>query len=132
MTASETGWTFLSNADGPKCQGDFGDGMKDFQAGYSVADGHDALDRALADLCAGDVESALRKLHEALDQIKQRASHGEWRHFVTGCRSHAICDVLHQDPISRDGFLKPRGYPGDAELIDMLYTWTPILNQRSA
>src|SRR5262249_41070129 len=36
-------------------------------------------------------------------------------------QSHPLKAVIHQDPITRRAFEKPRGYAGDAELIDLIY-----------
>lgn len=34
---------------------------------------------------------------------------------------HPICQFLHQDPFTRHSFNRPRGYAGDATLIDFMY-----------
>ena len=46
----------------------------------------------------------------------------EWRHFVTQeALSHSIKEFVHLCPFTRHSFTKPRGYAGDAELIDYIY-----------
>jgi len=36
-------------------------------------------------------------------------------------RQHTICDLLHEDPFTYRAFSKPRGYAGDAVLMDYIY-----------
>jgi extracellular factor (EF) 3-hydroxypalmitic acid methyl ester biosynthesis protein len=38
---------------------------------------------------------------------------------------HRIRAMLHEDPLTRRAFQKPRGYPGDAELLDLIYRVRP-------
>jgi SAM-dependent methyltransferase len=46
----------------------------------------------------------------------------EWRKFATGqFREHPVFRVLCEDPSSGYAFRKPRGYAGDAVLLDLLY-----------
>ncbi|HTX35191.1 MAG TPA: class I SAM-dependent methyltransferase [Bryobacteraceae bacterium] len=46
----------------------------------------------------------------------------EWREFATGAfRRHSIVPLLLQEPSSRYGLRKPRGYAGDAVLMDFGY-----------
>jgi extracellular factor (EF) 3-hydroxypalmitic acid methyl ester biosynthesis protein len=44
-----------------------------------------------------------------------------WEDFSTQSRSRGLLDIIHLDPISRHAFVKPRGFPGDAGLLDYLY-----------
>jgi len=37
------------------------------------------------------------------------------------CLSHPLRQVIHQDPYTRHSFYRPRGYAGDAALIDFIY-----------
>ncbi|MGH7615227.1 MAG: hypothetical protein ACREMW_14455 [Gemmatimonadales bacterium] len=49
-----------------------------------------------------------------------------WKQFsqVT-CRAHPLRRLLHLAPLTRRAFEKPRGYPGDAETLDLVYGATP-------
>ena len=38
---------------------------------------------------------------------------------------HRIRSMLHEEPLTRHAFEKPRGYPGDAELLDLMYRRQP-------
>ena len=37
------------------------------------------------------------------------------------CLDHPLCDLLHQDPFTYRAFSKPRGYAGDAVMMDYIY-----------
>jgi SAM-dependent methyltransferase len=50
------------------------------------------------------------------------ASPAEWRAFVASSRRHPLIDVLHRDPFTYRAFSKPRGYAGDAEMMDFIYS----------
>jgi len=54
---------------------------------------------------------------------KRNESHKEsWQHFCENvCLTHPIQSLLHQDPLTLRSFSKPRGYPGDAVLLDFIY-----------
>jgi SAM-dependent methyltransferase len=62
-----------------------------------------------------------RKLTTELGQLRATRSKEEWSDYVRAFRDHFITTVLHQDPFTLRGFRKPRGYAGDAVLIDMIY-----------
>ena len=45
-----------------------------------------------------------------------------WQHFCENvCHNHPIQSLLHQDPLTLRSFSKPRGYSGDAVLLDFIY-----------
>jgi SAM-dependent methyltransferase len=53
---------------------------------------------------------------------RAKAGWQEWRAFATvGFRQHPIFPLLHQEPSTSYGFRKPRGYAGDAVLMDFGY-----------
>lgn len=79
---------------------------------------------------AGDrlqVGRALDQLFGGLEQQKSRCTPEEWDACVRKCREHGVLKTLHEDPFTSRAFNKPRGYAGDAELIDLIYapdeTW---------
>jgi hypothetical protein len=45
-----------------------------------------------------------------------------WRAIVDACRAHPVCALLHEDPFTARAFQKPRGYPGDAVMLDYVYS----------
>jgi long-chain fatty acid transport protein len=64
----------------------------------------------------------MEKLADNLLTDKRNMHERRWKTYVnTVCRNHPIRDLLHQDPFTRLSYSKPRGYPGDAELLDMIY-----------
>jgi SAM-dependent methyltransferase len=70
-------------------------------------------------------ERTMRDLEAGLQQI--RGTHGAeiWRYsLVPAIRSHPVMAFLLQDPFTHRSQVRPRGYPGDAELLDMAYLET--------
>jgi extracellular factor (EF) 3-hydroxypalmitic acid methyl ester biosynthesis protein len=69
----------------------------------------DVVHRALNELFLG---LRARRLNSALD---------EWLECVQVCRRHPLMKLLHQDPFTYRAFSKPRGYAGDALMMDYIY-----------
>lgn len=66
----------------------------------------------------GNYRSLHKKLTELyLDHIQENDKAG----FIQNCRDHRLLKLLVQEPVTNRSFNKPRGYSGDAELIDYLY-----------
>ena len=66
--------------------------------------------------------SALDSLVSDLRALKREQAPREWNATVEECRTHSLRMLLHQDPLSARAYARPRGYQGDAELLDMIYT----------
>jgi hypothetical protein len=79
----------------------------------------DLLDHAAALIDGGQVESGMGLLHSQLPRIRAHAA--EWSDFCRQSRSHALFALLQQEPLTKRAFEKPRGYAGDAELLDLMY-----------
>jgi hypothetical protein len=65
---------------------------------------------------------------EAMDELvlglQARRLHGTeraWEECVADCLAHPLREWVHQDPFTRRAFTKPRGYAGDAVLLDFIY-----------
>jgi SAM-dependent methyltransferase len=44
-----------------------------------------------------------------------------WQHLIPKVQSHPVATYFHADPFTRWSYQKPRGYSGDAQLIDFIY-----------
>lgn len=75
------------------------------------------------------VSAALDDMILALRSRWLSSSSEEWESFTTLCRQHPLLDLVHLDPFTHRAYSKPRGYAGDAELIDYIYgveeQWAP-------
>jgi hypothetical protein len=75
-------------------------------------------------LVDGDEDLAQNALEDLILGLRERradSSDDEWKDYVRLCIAHPIKDVLHQDPFTFHAFDKPRGYAGDADLLDFIY-----------
>ena len=75
------------------------------------------------------VNRALDDLFLSLREWKLNCGADDWQQFLTICREHPLMDVVHQDPFTFRAFSKPRGYAGDARMMDYIYgreeDWEP-------
>jgi extracellular factor (EF) 3-hydroxypalmitic acid methyl ester biosynthesis protein len=77
----------------------------------------------LRDRCkSGDVVSSVYETADAMLRIKRQFNDDEkWRAFAQGGQFAGLRTALREDPFSNRAFARPRGYPGDAVLLDMAY-----------
>ena len=69
----------------------------------------------------GQVGTALDGLFGGLDLQKSSCEPDDFESCIRTCREHPLLATLHEDPFTGRAFAKPRGYAGDAELIDLIY-----------
>lgn len=67
------------------------------------------------------VGQALDSLFGGLERQKAICTADDWQACIQKCREHALLATLHEDPFTGRAFAKPRGYAGDAELLDLIY-----------
>ena len=80
------------------------------------------LNVALEELHEGDVHRAVGGLATEMDAIRNSLSGAEWREWIEGkVRPHPVYGALLEAPFTRHSAARPRGYPGDAELLDYIY-----------
>jgi len=73
-------------------------------------------------LLSNCVMQGMSRLAEGLNIIRSRHTPDEWLTFArTDFLNHSLTQLIYQDPLTRHSFEKPRGYVGDAELLDYIY-----------
>ena len=80
------------------------------------------LSHVAGQLTSGSVHEAM---HNLLLWLRyQRIAHpkGRWSALASDCLSHPIATLLHQDPLTWRTFHKPKGYAGDATMLDLIYS----------
>ena len=85
-----------------------------------LAPGLGALEAVYEDMCRGRIAAGLEDLFD--DLSTRRAVDPEaWPSFAGTCLHHPLQRLLHQDPFTYRAFSKPRGYAGDAVMMDYIY-----------
>jgi len=67
------------------------------------------------------VHRSLDELFRALNERKFNSPPAEWQRCIEQFRSHRLMKLLHEDPFTYRAFSKPRGYAGDAVMMDYIY-----------
>lgn len=84
------------------------------------------LDRTAEQLRAHDT-SGMDELMLGLNAARLDRLPSEWDSLITRVVApHPARALLHEDPFTRHAFRKPRGYPGDAALLDLIYGESPL------
>lgn len=84
------------------------------------------LDQSLELIQHGKVSDGMEFLINSLWAYRNLHDDTHWHYFVKEeIIPHKIREVLHEDPFTRRAFEKPRGYAGDAVLIDYIYNAFP-------
>lgn len=78
------------------------------------------LDNANDQLEEGRIAPALDALFEDL-RSRRDEEPDIWPSYAKTCLDHSIRDLLHQDPFTYRAYSKPRGYAGDAVMMDYIY-----------
>lgn len=85
----------------------------------------------LLDLCTdamntGRFMHGFTELTEGLNELRLNVDEHTWStQVVPGCQAHAITRTLYQDPYTHRALARPRGYAGDAVMMDYLYFRQP-------
>ena len=70
----------------------------------------------------GGASEAIQVLTDGLREIKQQVGADEWtRTIIPAARAHAVGKLITQCPLTEHAQARPRGYPGDAGLLDIIY-----------
>ena len=77
----------------------------------------------------GDLDQGFTALSEGLTEYRLKLSDSDWSGLVlTACKNHSLVSLLLEDPYTRRAVERPRGYAGDAVMMDYLYFQKPPLD----
>lgn len=80
------------------------------------------MDVVIDHLNNGAVIAGMGRLQTLLADVRRTLAPSDWRRYAqTALRSHRLRDLLHSDPFTFRAFSKPRGYAGDAVMMDYIY-----------
>jgi hypothetical protein len=79
------------------------------------------LDSVFGKFKQGRIEDGMNELLPGLKGQRLHAGPKDWSLTVSACLRHPLKDLLHQDPFTQRAFSRPRGYAGDAVLLDYIY-----------
>ena len=63
----------------------------------------------------------VERLAGNLHKLRNSSGHDVWQKLIPIAQSHPVSEYLLQDPFTKWSFEKPRGYSGDASLLDIYY-----------
>jgi SAM-dependent methyltransferase len=75
------------------------------------------------------VQGTMKALTERLQILKNKTTPLTWAHLASIAQTHPVSSFLLQDPLTRWSFEKPRGYSGDAYLLDFIYEHQSVAAQ---
>ncbi len=85
--------------------------------------------RLLESLDQGTIRQALDELFLGLRERRLHATSSDWSEFIVMARRHPLMQTLQHDPFTSRAFTRPRGYAGDAVMMDFIYgreeMWEP-------
>ena len=88
------------------------------------------MDEAKSILLSGDIPKGIDRVILGMRTIKQNFNSDLWEEFSRKTvLKHSLIDIIHQCPFTYHSFSKPRGYAGDAELLDFIYGKNQLSNR---
>ena len=79
------------------------------------------FEQPLTDTTADTVRIHLERLRARLGELRKQSPDETWTALTASLRQHPVWSFVQQDPFVRRAAEKPRGYPGDAVVIDYIY-----------
>lgn len=102
----------------------FGVRNDNFKENFETAKAHVALILGVAHQQFLSGRAPQQIIHEVagrLHQIRENNHSGVWRELIPLIQSHVVSEYFLQDPFTYWSHEKPRGYSGDAQLLDFIY-----------
>lgn len=85
-----------------------------------LAPGIGGLEAVYEDICHGRIAAGLEDLFDDLS-VRREDDPEAWPAFARACLDHPLRRLVHQDPFTYRAYSKPRGYAGDAVMMDYIY-----------
>ena len=84
---------------------------------------HQLLDDIHRELLRSDgpLDTTLDRLTRGLERHRTSLTPDVWAQRARHVVAHPLTHLLHQDPFTRRCYTKPRGYAGDARMLDYIY-----------
>jgi hypothetical protein len=79
------------------------------------------FEHPLTNTSAGALRDHLERLRLAIKRARLEVSGDRWPAVLDALRQHHVSEFMKQDPFVRRCAERPRGYPGDAVMIDYIY-----------
>lgn len=69
-----------------------------------------------------DVNNLIHRLFVECKKLRNHLPTDEWKKRIKLIRESKLLSLVHQDPFTYRAFTKPRGYAGDAVMMDFIYS----------
>lgn len=79
------------------------------------------MDMALEQIRNGQVMAGMCRIRLILNERRRALPADDWSRYVSQLREHPLVRVLRMDPFTERAYSKPRGYAGDAVMMDYIY-----------
>ena len=66
-------------------------------------------------------QQIIHRIAGSLHEARMRYEPSVWQQLIPIAQQHPVASYFLQDPFTRWSFTKPRGYSGDAQLLDFIY-----------
>jgi extracellular factor (EF) 3-hydroxypalmitic acid methyl ester biosynthesis protein len=77
----------------------------------------------------GDIHLGVATLSEGLTEYRLKLTDSDWStQVLAACKNHPLATLLQEDPYTRRAIEKPRGYSGDAVMMDYVYFQKPPID----
>jgi extracellular factor (EF) 3-hydroxypalmitic acid methyl ester biosynthesis protein len=85
----------------------------------------EVFDNTHTAIAGGEIHAAMGTLRASLRELRAVLRPDDWTLVGEQARRHSLHSVLLESPFTRRAYEKPRGYAGDAVLMDLIYGMTP-------
>jgi len=85
----------------------------------------DVFDQTREALLASDIHAGMARLRATLCGLRSELPSEHWKAVGERVRQHPLHQLLLESPFTHRGYAKPRGYAGDAGLMDLIYGAPP-------